>query len=1194
MKRVCARMSDATKGSRFHSAPKIEFQEPTKEKYSWKGNDLLVTFSSQDIKFLINGTTTISLSFPNSNMGQMEIYQNKCSHEQHHKAKGQFVGCSFEKLIYRSLYGGIDLEFIEDQQGFLKSNYYLQDYQQLSQLELEFVTTLNLQTNKRNHNLEFFKNKKNKKNFSQSEVIFSESIPIIIQNHSQFPAGYGVQRLSADRTRIKFIIDAEGNMLDKKKPFVIDPTYSSFLGGSWNDRPSSCKINEKDQSFFIVGSTESLDFPTTSDSYKSQKAAGDSYDGFITKFSITTGKMIWSSFLGSDKKDRIKDIVIDLHGNAIVTGNTNGFQSLQTEQTEQTEQIEQIEQKGSHFKPLRNFPTSLGNTLEEGCKLPSSIRDVIFIVNFTYNGDDLHWSNVLCIESNLEVISIDSPKLFDSELVIYGGTDRAFENCDFLGEFDHFIIKLTNSGTTIKNLLCFGGILKENVQRRSPMSMYLEEDQAIFLTGDTNSQNFIENTTSNSFLGGANDCFIVEINYQTFDVLFSSYYGTNATDRCNCIFYHNGTGLVWVGGSTTGRSLNTTENAFQPSSAHPPFSAEFESFFFAIHDQNKTLFYQSYFADKNSRSEISAIKVEQINQQNPRQSQIVLSGGGNLFGIENPQQESFNSINTLGNEDDIEQKSKINFKGEIHYDFGNGGYVVTFKNIDSLQTVYKSISVGSNTEIVLDLYNKSASSILLTSSIFSNTFLLTYENSFQQSYQGGASDAFFIYLDLVCGRGEYKPFYSNLCGRCPEGSFNRNNDITAGDNGRNNFIQGQSNFIQGQNVAQEENTFDNTCQYCELGTYSSNQGAAQCEKCPFGTFGDTIGLSKCFDCLPGTYNTIEGSTSQKSCVECPPGTYSAKEKTADDVFINTCKKCPTGSYNPYSGVTSIEFCLLCPFGTFNDHEGSTSAFDCKPCPSYRFSNGSGSTQCLKCSLGEEIDPNNNYCKPCGSGSYRDSRERACKKCEPGTFNNEEGMSSCYKCHFHEECLGGNKCNENRNPKTNCSTCQKGYYMLNFRCVTCIPRNLEILILILLIALFLALTYLMYNGKFSTRGFQNRNYGTLFWYFFQKRNTPIKGIILNYLQLFSALLFLKLKWPKSFLNKYIRMITSCFNLEFDTLFFNECNEKLNFITKMAIIAILFVLWFLIYWLYCLALKNRAPSNKKKKKKKAARSKQKKNL
>lgn len=102
--------------------------------------------------------------------------------------------------------------------------------------------------------------------------------------------------------------------------------FSRYLGGSNVDvgeYGESGVALGNDGNIFVVGSTESSDFPTLN-AYDSSYNGGDfgDEDGFVTKLS-REGSIIWSTFLGGKNYDMSYDIVVDSKNNLIVTGKTH-------------------------------------------------------------------------------------------------------------------------------------------------------------------------------------------------------------------------------------------------------------------------------------------------------------------------------------------------------------------------------------------------------------------------------------------------------------------------------------------------------------------------------------------------------------------------------------------------------------------------------------------------------------------------------------------------------------------------------------------------------------------------------------------------------------------------------------------------------------------------------------------------------
>jgi len=95
--------------------------------------------------------------------------------------------------------------------------------------------------------------------------------------------------------------------------------YSSFLGGRGPDSPSSIALDRQGD-IYVAGQTRSPDFPVT---HALQPRLRGGADGFVTKLDPNGRRLLYSTYLGGTKDDRIAGIAVDRSGEAYVAGTTD-------------------------------------------------------------------------------------------------------------------------------------------------------------------------------------------------------------------------------------------------------------------------------------------------------------------------------------------------------------------------------------------------------------------------------------------------------------------------------------------------------------------------------------------------------------------------------------------------------------------------------------------------------------------------------------------------------------------------------------------------------------------------------------------------------------------------------------------------------------------------------------------------------
>jgi hypothetical protein len=120
--------------------------------------------------------------------------------------------------------------------------------------------------------------------------------------------------------------DAFVSRLDPSKNGSPQLVYSTFLGGSGNDRASALSVDANGV-VTVTGDTASANFPTTSNAY--DRTFGVRYgfpDAFVCRLDPRgrgSAQLVYSTFLGARESDVAVAISVDVRGVVTVAGNTN-------------------------------------------------------------------------------------------------------------------------------------------------------------------------------------------------------------------------------------------------------------------------------------------------------------------------------------------------------------------------------------------------------------------------------------------------------------------------------------------------------------------------------------------------------------------------------------------------------------------------------------------------------------------------------------------------------------------------------------------------------------------------------------------------------------------------------------------------------------------------------------------------------
>jgi len=317
---------------------------------------------------------------------------------------------------------------------------------------------------------------------------------------------------------------------DTTKPVVIDPlvVFVSFLGGLLNDAVNGVAIYNPSAAVYLVGTTNSTNFPQVGASV-AQTTLANVNDVFVTKLNFTGNTIAWSTYLGGTDQDYGNAITVDNTGNPVVVGQTYS----------------------STFVGVA-MPAGHGSNDAFAVKLASATGALTYATFLGGATNDIATGVVADGSGNVYV---------------GGYSDSAsFLGSNNNGSSDSFVVKLSSAGAVSASAL-YGGSGAEFARSIAITG------STIYLAGDTQSTNLagISNNTTLSAAGGRNG-FVAGFNtsltqtygtYLTVGAAADIIYGV-AADSASRIYV---TGSSANTTAPVGGGFQTTNNAAPQSAA---------------------------------------------------------------------------------------------------------------------------------------------------------------------------------------------------------------------------------------------------------------------------------------------------------------------------------------------------------------------------------------------------------------------------------------------------------------------------------------------------------------------------------------------------------------------------------------------------------------------------------------------------
>jgi len=288
------------------------------------------------------------------------------------------------------------------------------------------------------------------------------------------------------------------------------PFYSTFLGGGENDYGTDIAV-DRDGDAYVIGHTSSSSFPASSGVFSDTLNGGS--DVFVAKIHPANdgaNDLVYATFIGGSAGDAAGGIAVDDDENVYITGWSN-----------------------------RSFPDTDGSfaDCDDGGAFVTKLNDT---------GSALLYSGCIAgFNAEGQDIALDGLRRAYVSGRTGGGfpaTAGAYQQDHGGGSWDAFLAIVSTDGVTLTYATYVGGNDNECAGTVSGCTLDLDDDDNVYLAGDTESPNF---PTKNAYDaacgtdgncnpgGGYTDAFLVKLNpagHGASDLLYATFIGGSGGD----------------------------------------------------------------------------------------------------------------------------------------------------------------------------------------------------------------------------------------------------------------------------------------------------------------------------------------------------------------------------------------------------------------------------------------------------------------------------------------------------------------------------------------------------------------------------------------------------------------------------------------------------------------------------------------
>jgi len=425
---------------------------------------------------------------------------------------------SYESVLYKNLYPGIDLKWYE-KEAALEYDYYVGAFSDYKKIKLEYKGAKNIYINKQGELI-----------IQTPFGIIAEQNPVAMQNNKKLEANWVVEN---------DIISFDIKNADPSQPMIIDPMvrlWGTYYGGPADDLVYDVGTDNA-ANVYLSGQTESTANIATSGAHQSiYGGLGINYgDAFVAKFD-QTGARLWATYYGGAQDDFCNHTKVDINGNVFMVGGTSTTNSAV------------IATQGTHQSAA---PGSTATAFANDAFLVKFNSSGARVWGTYYGGSSSDWASYVDMNAAGDILMSGVTNSSDGNTIATSGCHQPLYGG---GPGDGFLVSFNSSGVRQWGTYYGGNSISDN---DDAAWCSFDANGDIYLAGITASSNGIATSGAHQpAFGGNTDGYLAKFNSAGVRQ-WGTYFG-GPTDDAFLRATLDASGNIYLCGVSTGPSTAIT------------------------------------------------------------------------------------------------------------------------------------------------------------------------------------------------------------------------------------------------------------------------------------------------------------------------------------------------------------------------------------------------------------------------------------------------------------------------------------------------------------------------------------------------------------------------------------------------------------------------------------------------------------